>query len=95
MAAKIFRALCMRTLKASKSKYHDAALAHLENARRCCLAAGLAHWWEALALEIRRDHYRKSNFMPGFNTIVAGQRVQVEPSFLDRARWQWARKAKV
>ena len=95
VAAKIFRALCMRTLKAAKSKYYDAALAHLEDARRCYLAAGLEHRWEALALEIRRDHYRKSNFIPGFNTIVAGKRVQVEPSFLDRARSQWASKAKV
>jgi hypothetical protein len=94
VAAKVFRALCMRTLKAAKSKYYDAALAHLEEARRCYLAAGLEQQWEALALKIRRDHYRKSSFMPGFNAIIAGKRARVDPSFLDRARWRWASKGK-
>jgi uncharacterized Zn finger protein len=84
----------MRTLKAAKSKYYAAALAHLEQARRCYLAAGLEQQWEALALEIRREHYRKSSFMPGFDSIVAGKRARVEPSFLDRARWQWSSKGK-
>jgi tetratricopeptide (TPR) repeat protein len=94
VAAKVFRALGMRVLKAAKSKYYDAALAHLEEARRCYLAAGLEQQWEALALEIRRDHSRKSSFMPGFNAIIAGKRARVEPSFLDQARWRWASKAK-
>ena len=94
VAAKIFRALSMRTLKAAKSRYYDAALAHLEEARRCYMAAGLEYRWEALALEIRRDHYRKSGFMPGFNAIVAGKRLQAEPSFLDKARSLWASKTK-
>jgi hypothetical protein len=85
----------MRTLKAAKSKYYDAALAHLEAARCCYLAAGLEHRWEALALEIRRDHHRKSGFMPGFNTIVAGKQSRVATSFLDEARSLWASKAKV
>ncbi len=48
----------------------------------------------SLTVEIRRDHSRKSNFMPGFNAIVAGKRAQVEPSFLDRARWRWVSKTK-
>lgn len=74
VAAKVFRALCMRTLKAAKSRYYAAALAHLEQARRCYLADGLEQQWEALALEIRRQHYRKSSFMPGFDAIVAGKR---------------------
>ena len=94
VAAKVFRALCMRTLKAGKSKYYYAALAHLEQARRCYLAAGLKELWEALALEIRRGHYRKSSFMPGFEAIVAGKRARLGPSFLDKARWQWASKGK-
>ena len=94
VAAKVFRALCMRTLKVAKSKYYDAALAHIEEARRCYLAAGLEQQWEALALEIRRDHYRKSSFMPGFNAIIAGKRARLEPSFLDRARSRWASKGK-
>jgi hypothetical protein len=81
-------------LKVAKSKYYDAALAHIEEARRCYLAAGLEQQWEALALEIRRDHYRKSSFMPGFNAIIAGKRARLEPSFLDRARSRWASKGK-
>jgi hypothetical protein len=85
----------MHIVKAAKSKYYDAALAHLEQARRCYLAAGLEHRWEALALEIRRDHFRKSSFMPGFNAIVAGKRLKVETSYRDRARAMWASKAKV
>jgi uncharacterized Zn finger protein len=93
-AAKVFRALCMRILKAAKSKYYDAALAHLTEARRCYLAAGLEQQWEALALEVCRDHSRKSRFMPGFNAIIAGKGVRVEPSFLDRARKRWAEQTK-
>ncbi len=92
VAAKVFRALCMRTLKAAKSKYYDAALAHLEEARRCYLTAGFEHQWEALALEIRRDHYRKSSFIPGFNAIAVDKRARVEPSFIDKARRQWRAK---
>lgn len=95
VAAKVFRALCMRNLKAAKSKYYDAALAHLKEARKCYLAAGLEHKWEGLALEIRRDHFQKSSFMPGFNAMIAGKSAPMEASFLDRARWRWAAKTKV
>jgi hypothetical protein len=63
----------MRTLRAAKSKYYDVALEHLEAARKSYLDAGLDRQWEALALEIRWDHYRKFRFMPGFNPIVAGK----------------------
>ena len=93
VAAKVFRALCVRILFAAKSKYYYAALANLEEARRCYQAAGLDERWRELVTEIRRDHHRKSGFMPGFEAIVAGKRARVEPSFLDRARTQWARKA--
>lgn len=95
VAAKVFRALCLRTLKAAKRQYYSAALAHLEEGRRCYLAADLEHKWEALALEIRRDHFRKSSFMPGFNAIIAGKRTHMESSFLDKARWRWASKTKL
>jgi hypothetical protein len=59
-------------------------LAHLEEARRCYQEAGLDKAWKALVAEIRRDHHRKSGFMPGFEAIVSGK----------RARGQWARRAK-
>jgi hypothetical protein len=93
VAAKVFRALCVRILFAAKSKYYYAALANLEEARRCYQVAGLDERWRKLVTEIRRDHHRKSGFMPGFEAIVAGKRARVEPSFLDRARTQWARKS--
>ena len=94
VAAQVYRALCMRILNASKSKYYHAALASLEEARRCYLAAGHDDKWRTLAAEIRRNHFRKSGFMPGFEAIVAGKRARIEPSFLDKARWQWASKVK-
>ena len=40
VAAKVYRALCMRILNAGKSKYYHAALASVEEARRCLLG----HW---------------------------------------------------
>jgi hypothetical protein len=48
----------------------------------------------ALAAEIRREHFRKSAFMPGFERIVRDVRPEKEPSFLDRARGRWATRAK-
>jgi hypothetical protein len=94
VAAKVYRALCMRILNASKSKYYHAALASLEEARRCYLAAGHDDQWRTLAAEIRRNHFRKSGFVLGFESIVAGKRTRIGPSFLDKARWQWASKVK-
>ncbi len=93
VAARIFRALCVRIVDAGKSKYYAAALSNLEEARKCYQQAGLDDQWKALVNEIRRDHHRKSGFMPGFEAIAAGQRSRAEPSFLDRARSRWARKA--
>jgi uncharacterized Zn finger protein len=94
-AAKVFRAMCVRILKAGKSKYYDAALANIEAARKCYLAAGLDELWRKTSAEIRREHYRKSGFMPRFEEIVAGKkRALPQPSFLDRARAQWASKGR-
>jgi uncharacterized Zn finger protein len=94
IAAKVFRALCVRILNAGKSKYYDEALANIEAARKCYLAAGLDELWRKTSTEIRRDHYRKYGFMPGFEEIVAGKRALPQPSFLDRARAQWASKGR-
>jgi uncharacterized Zn finger protein len=73
VAAKVFRALCMRTLKAAKSKYYDAALAHLKETRECYLAAGLEHKWEGLALEIRRDHFPEIQLYAGLQRDHRGE----------------------
>lgn len=94
VAARVHRALCIRILDLGKSKYYYAALAHIAEARRCYLEAGLDRQWAALVEEIRRDHHRKTGFMPGFEAILAGKRARIEPSFLDRARGQWASKWK-
>jgi hypothetical protein len=94
VAAKVFRALCMRIVDAAKSKYYFAALTNLERAKDCYLSAGLDAQWRALAPEIRRDHHRKSGFMPGFERIVRSTGASKEPSFLDRARGRWASRAK-
>lgn len=94
VAARVFRALCMRIVGAGKSKYYYAALAHLKNAKECYERAGLDASWEALAAEIRREHHRKSGFMPGVERIVRGAGPSKEPTFLDRARSRWASRPK-
>ncbi len=91
VAAKLFRALCMRILKAGKSNYYLEALSNLKKARDCYGKVGLDTEWHALTDEIRRDHKRKSSFMPGFERIVAGTDSAREPSFLDRARQRYGR----
>src|ERR1035438_8605779 len=90
VAAKVFRALCMRIVDAGQSNYYHAALSNLEKARNCYQRAGLDAQWQALIAEIRREHRRKSSFMPGFERIVGGTQPSKEPSFLDRARGNWA-----
>lgn len=95
VAAKVFRALCMRIVDAGKSKYYDAALSNLEKAKQCYRSAGLDARWEALVAEIRRDHHRKTGFMPGVERILRSAGQSKEPSFLDRARSRWASRTKL
>jgi len=47
VAARIFRALCVRIIDAGKSKYYFEALSNLEESRRCYQAAGLDDQWKA------------------------------------------------
>jgi hypothetical protein len=94
VAARVFRALCMRIVNAGKSQYYYAALSSLEKAKSCYQRAGLDAQWQALSAEIRRQHHRKSGFMPGFERIVREAPPSKEPSFLDRARDRWAKVAK-
>jgi hypothetical protein len=90
VAAKVFRALCVRIIDAGKSNYYYAALSNLEKAKACYQKAGLDARWQALVAEIRRKHSRKSSFMPGFERIVRGAGPSKEPSFLDRARSRYS-----
>lgn len=91
VAAKVYRALCMRIIDAGKSNHYHAALSNLKKARTCYEKAGLDAQWEALVAEIRREHRRKTGFMPSFERIVAGAGPSKEPSFLDRAKGRWAK----
>jgi tetratricopeptide (TPR) repeat protein len=92
LAAKLHLAMAVRILEAKKSKYYDAALANLEQARKLMLKQGQDEVWAALAGEIRESHRRKSGFMPGFERIAEG-RTERQPSFRDRARKRWDRGA--
>ena len=60
VAAKVFRALCMRIIGAAKSKYYFEALSNLEKAKNCYQRAGLDAQWQALIAEIRREHRRSA-----------------------------------
>jgi uncharacterized Zn finger protein len=91
VAAKVYRALGLRILKAKKSKYYGAALANFEDARRCYERAGLGATWEALVREVRAEHHRKTGFMAGFEEVVAGGGPSAKPSFLERAKARWPR----
>ena len=92
LAARLFRALGLRIVRAKKSKYYDAALFHFERARRCYVAAGSQQRWEVLVNAVRREHGRKYTFMPGFERVAAGGPAEEpRPSFLERASGHWPR----
>lgn len=93
VAARLFRALCVRILNAAKSQYYSAALANLEKARQCYEQAGQQAEWNGLVAEIRRRHHRKTSFMPGLERIVAGgAKAHRQPSLAERARRRWDKK---
>jgi hypothetical protein len=81
VAAKVFRALCMRIVDEGKSQYYVAALSSLEKARNCYQRAGFDTQWQALVGEIRRKHHRKSGFMPGFERIACGAQPRKARAF--------------
>ena len=91
IAARVYRALCMRIVNAGKSKYYDAALDNIAHAKKCYAKAGLEADWEAVISEVRERHFRKKGFMAGFEAIVSGTPGQLEPSFLKRAKARWPR----
>jgi tetratricopeptide (TPR) repeat protein len=91
IAARIYRALCMRIVNAGKSKYYDAALGNIERARKCYAKAGIEADWEAVVADIRERHFRKKRFMAGFEEIAAGAPKRTEPPFLKRAKARWTR----
>ncbi len=85
-AAGVFRALCVRIGYAAKSKDCHEAPANPEEARRCYQAAGLDERWKELVTEMRRDHHRKSGFMPASKrSLQAKGRGWNHPSSIGRA----------
>ena len=79
----------MRIVDANKSKYYDAALLNLEQARDCYRRAGLAAEWEEAVRQTRADHYRKTAFMPGFEALASDAKRGREPPFLELAKKRW------
>jgi hypothetical protein len=94
ISARVYRALCMRIVNAGKSKYYDAALDHIEHAKKCYVKAGCNADWQLVVADVRKRHFRKKGFMSGFEDIVAGTSRHVEPPFLERAKTRWPRKVK-
>ncbi|MCG6868451.1 MAG: hypothetical protein LJE91_06895 [Gammaproteobacteria bacterium] len=92
VAARVYRALCMRIVNTGKSKYYDAALDNIEHAKKCYTKAGLDADWEAVVADVREWHFRKKGFMAAFEAIVSGAPKRVEPPFLERAKARWPRK---
>ncbi|MBN2530135.1 MAG: hypothetical protein JXR76_27335 [Deltaproteobacteria bacterium] len=89
IAGRLFCAMGMRIVEAGKSKYYDAALSNFEDAGNCWKAACCPQLWDALVDRIRIDHRRKYSFYPYFEDIVAGKKLDKEPSFLERAKNRW------
>jgi len=89
VAAKLFRAMGMRILNAKKSKYYHEALENFEDAKNCYVRAGMNRQWDAVVAQVRREHYRKVGFMPGFERLVTGRGPGQRLSYLDRARKRW------
>ncbi len=94
IAARVYRALCMRIVNAGKSKYYDAALDNIEHAKKCYTKAGLDAEWETVVSDVRKRHFRKKGFMTGFEEIVSDAPKRDEPPFLERAKARWPRKSK-
>ncbi|MBN2062655.1 MAG: hypothetical protein JW882_19800 [Deltaproteobacteria bacterium] len=92
ISARVYRALCMRIANTGKSKYYDAALDHIERAKKCYSKAGLDADWQSVVADVRKRHFRKKGFMAGFEDIVTDAPKHVEPSFLERAKARWPRK---
>jgi uncharacterized Zn finger protein len=92
IAARVYRALCMRIVNAGKSKYYEAALDNIEHAKNCYGKAGLDADWKSVVADIRERHYRKKGFMAGFEAIISDAPKRVEPTFLERAKARWPSK---
>ena len=91
VAATVYAALGLRILEAGKSRYYDAALEHLADARRCYRVIQDQGAWEGLLAAQRRDHRRKTGFLAALDErLVRAERpglswLETRPQALDIA----------
>jgi len=89
-AARLYRAIGLGIVNAKRSRSYDSALAQLECARDCYLAAGLSGLWDELVADVGCRHGRKTSLMPGFERVAdGGPALEHHPSILERARRRW------
>ena len=91
-AAKIYRALGMRIVKAKKSKYYRIALDHMLKAKKLYSENNCEDEWLSLVEDVRRDHYRKYSFIGDFEKIVLGRYPEYLESFEERTRKRWKKQ---
>lgn len=91
-AAKIYRALGMRIVKAKKSKYYGIALDHMLKAKKLYSENNCEDEWLSRVEDVRRDHYRKYSFIGDFERIVLGRYPEYLESFEERARKRWEKQ---
>jgi len=91
-AAKIYRALGMRIVKAKKSKYYGIALDHFLKAKKLYSENDCQEEWLSLVENVRRDHYRKYSFIGDFEKIVSGKYPEYLESFEERTRKRWQKQ---
>lgn len=91
-AAKIYRALGMRIVKAKKSKYYGIALDHFLKAKKLYSENDCQEEWLSLVENVRRDHYRKYSFIGDFEKIVSGRYPEYLESFEERTRKRWEKQ---
>ena len=91
-AAKIFRAMGMRIVKAKKSKYYGAALGNFLKTKKLYLDNDRREEWMSLVEVVRRDHYRKYSLMGDFEELVSGNYPETPESFEERTRKRWEKQ---
>ena len=91
-AAKIYRSMGMRIVKAKKSKYYGAALGNFLKTKKLYLDNDRREEWMSLVEVVRRDHYRKYSLMGDFEELVSGNYPETPESFEERTRKRWEKQ---
>lgn len=91
-AAKIYRALAMRIIKSSKSKYYQYALEHFQRAKELYEKSGQDREWSFIVARVREDHSRKYSFIGAFEAIAAGEKLESPESFESRVQKRWRKQ---